>query len=362
MRITFLYSDGYNEYNSSHFRVTNQAEILTREGAKVSVISVELWHNEESIRDHVAQNSDVVVLQRVLATPIMGFVDDLLEKGIKVICDWDDAYDLIADENSAYPFWGKGLMGQTLPSGVKIWERMPIHPVDQMKMYLPRVTAGCTPSKLMNRDWDDYTRMIHIPNYLPPYYWDGKGIKKPTTVVGWGGSLSHLTSFRGSGVQDALKRVVKGKVKLLVCGDKRVVDELPFKTNVVYQGYTTWMDWPRTLSLYDIGIAPLSGAYDARRSWLKVAEYIARGIPFVATRSAPYEEFFDCKSGIFVEQGSLDKNAQKNPSGWQNALTLMLDNLDEYKHLAAKERSRYRRMLSTEHNTVLPIYRSLLEN
>lgn len=273
--------------------------------------------------------------------------------GKKVVCDWDDAYDLIADENAAYPFWGEGKFTGTTKNGLKIAHKLSEHPVDQMKKNLRRISAATMPSRQLAKDWDYYVKTVAIQNYLPEYYWrDVSLIRKKVQLIGWGGSLSHLTSFSHSGVQEALRKVLNKHNDwiFLLCGDDRILKQLPFKDRVAHQHYVTWMDWPKTLSLYDIGIAPIAQPYDARRSWLKVAEYIACGIPFIATKGAPYQDLFECDSGVFIDQGEMDAIDQKNVAEWTDALDNVMSNWSVFRNRATINRELWYKKLSAKEN------------
>ena len=67
--------------------------------------------------------------------------------------------------------------------------------------------------------------------------------------------------------------------------------------------------WPGIVMHFDIGVAPLSGPYDQRRSWIKGIEYLLGGIPWVATTGEPY--------GDIADLGTLVPNGVE---AWEDAL------------------------------------------
>jgi hypothetical protein len=311
MNIVYFVSDGILEYNSSHFRVSLQADALQMADlADAKILNIQHWLKRTTESMVACAEADVIVIQRVMLAESIERALYWIERGKKVLVDFDDAYDLIGKENAAYPFWGEGLVDITDANGRTFQRKLIPHPVEQFKSGLSQITGSITPSSQLCKDWGVYNRSFRIENYLDSNRYHAAKRKKRNSrkiSIGWGGSLSHLTSFSHSGVQKALQNVLSkySNVELLIFGDERVVKQLPFKEKVRHIPYVMWRDWPKMLNLYDIGIAPLAGKYDARRSALKVKEYICMGIPFVATSGMPYldiEESKKAKSGIFVNQ------------------------------------------------------------
>jgi glycosyltransferase involved in cell wall biosynthesis len=368
INLVFFVSDGIFEYNSSHFRVTLQANALEKSGlANVKIVNVKEWLKQTPLAMNVCSTADVIVIQRVMIAESIEHAVKWESKGKKVVVDWDDAYDLIGEENAAYPFWGRGEVEVTTGSGHKFKRILDEHPVDSFKNGLQHISGGTMPSRQLQKDWSRYASCYYIPNYLDSNRYKKASLIPKTTekiTIGWGGSLSHLTSFSDSGVQDALGQLLSERddVELLIVGDKRVVEQLPFKKSVRFIPYVMWHQWLSILALYNIGIAPLAGKYDARRSGLKVTEYIAMGIPFVATKSMPYEHLLECKSGRFIDQGGLDTLETPNPEDWYTSLAYIVDNYQEFPPIAKKEKSRYYKVYDAVENaqSILNVYMDIL--
>jgi hypothetical protein len=148
--------------------------------------------------------------------------------------------------------------------------------------------------------------------------------------IGWGGSLSHLQSFTGSGILTALKRVCRARpqVKVLIHGsDRQLFEQLPLPPEQkVLHPWVAYAEWPRRLVNFDIGLAPLHGAYDERRSWIKVLEYLVLKIPWIASDGPAYADL--------RPYGWLVKNT---PANWERLLLDMVDHLDDYRAQAARE-------------------------
>ncbi|MEK9208270.1 MAG: glycosyltransferase, partial [Patescibacteria group bacterium] len=70
------------------------------------------------------------------------------------------------------------------------------------------------------------------------------------------------------------------------------------------------------------------------RSWLKGVEYMAAGIPWLATRSATYEGL--AHHGTMVEN-SMDNHAQR-VDNWTRALDTAIQNIEARKKLALEKK------------------------
>ena len=95
---------------------------------------------------------------------------------------------------------------------------------------------------------------------------------------------------------------------------------------------------------FDIGIAPLARTeFNASKSWAKLLEYGARGIPAVATRWGQYPEWFrlpgDDPPGILVD----------DPTEIPDALAVLSDH-DTRARMGSAARERAA-MFTTEGNT-----------
>jgi glycosyltransferase involved in cell wall biosynthesis len=91
---------------------------------------------------------------------------------------------------------------------------------------------------------------------------------------------------------------------------------------LIFQGWVPNEEWPRAVANFDIGLAPLAGSYDDRRSWIKVLDYAVMGVPFVCSDRAPY-------SG--VQGGIRITNKRKN---WIRAISTLIEKESTYKRLS----------------------------
>ena len=147
------------------------------------------------------------------------------------------------------------------------------------------------------------------------------------TVIGWAGSSFHPDDMLP--LQSSLKAVLKNHpeaVFAIASGPAQVRQflqplDLP-QDQVVILSPVPFQDYPQLLSQFDIGIAPLSNnLFNRCKSELKLLEYGAWGIPYVAAKVAPYQRFHQSSGG----KGGL---LAVNSNDWEAGLSRMLDDID----------------------------------
>ncbi|MCI0520738.1 MAG: glycosyltransferase [Chloroflexi bacterium] len=349
MKIVYVHADAPNEWNSSEWRCAVPARAINRSGRH----SAEMINMEDFARGappalHILAAADVIVVQRNLFGPALAAIQHWKARDKAVIADFDDAFNLIHSSNANYTFWSQGIVRQ--PDGSQ--RRIDPPPLTQFKWGLRLVHAATAPSRRLVDDWQPFAEMHYLPNYidLRPYE-NAAPEEHEGIILGWGGSLSHLQSFTGSGVAAALKRVCRARpqVKVMVCGnDRRVWEMLPLPVEQkIFQPWTAYSEWGRTLANFDIGLAPLHGPFDDRRSWIKVLEYMVMKIPWVASDSPAYE---DLRSYGWLVQNTA--------SAWERVLMDMIDHLEDYRQEAAGAPYLYAISQSVDENVenILAVY------
>lgn len=149
--------------------------------------------------------------------------------------------------------------------------------------------------------------------------------------IGWAGGGSHWDSFVGSGVLTALERVVNEREHVQACiiGPNDVFMKMRGVKKKIYIPWGPYAEYPAKLKCLDIGLAPLVGSYDKRRSWIKALEYGLVGIPWLGTdyqtRPQPYD---------FFGREHMVVNSAKN---WERAILNIIDHYEDYKTQALEE-------------------------
>jgi glycosyltransferase involved in cell wall biosynthesis len=202
-----------------------------------------------------------------------------------------------------------------------------------------------SPSKLICDDWKDYARTYWFPNYIDGSVYKRKEVYKPPgrILLGWGGSMTHQISWTGSGLTEACKQIMTeyANVDLLLLGDPRIqkfVDMPPSRKFSV--GWVPASVFHVELCKFDIGLIPLYGEYDRRRSWIKSLEYTILGVPWIGTDLEPTREI----------QTTTGRIVANNAQSWYEALKYYVDNLTVLKQTAI-ENIPLGEALSIENNT-----------
>lgn len=275
MKATFFYAD-LPPFNSSHYRVLFLAKYL-----KLAGHEIEVYHTTEAM---TAPILDTVLVERDIS---LGILQSLRDRGAKrIVYTFDDAYRYIPNFMPSFPYW----RGDTKR-------------IKEFGDIVRKVDLSICPSRLLAREY----HCSYVPNYHDPDLWK---FERPEAtdeiVIGWGGSTSHALTWQDSLFSDVLASISKKfKVKIVIVGG--TAETFLSMAGVKFES-VPWMDfniWPRTLATFTIGIAPLVGPYDQRRSNIKAIEYGLAGIPFVGSGEidSPYE---GCPGGFVVGNNTKD--------------------------------------------------------
>jgi glycosyltransferase involved in cell wall biosynthesis len=374
MNLVYVSADNPHEWNSSEWRCAAPARAINRgSDAHADVVDVRAWLTGAA--DALCESADLIIVQRVLLGPVLDAILHWKARGKTVLAEFDDAYDKMPDSNPAYAFWHKGWARN--PDGrVDVIEPTPI---TQFAWGLALCDAASMPSHLLAADWAHLVPTVVVPNWIdldayrrtdgrrddrtdgptdgrtdsPPVR---RSIHPSVLRIGWGGSLSHLHSFTESGVLKALERVCRARPQVCVVihgADGRIVDALRLQEHQrLHRPWVPYTEWPAHLAEVDIGIAPLEGAYDQRRSWIKALEYLTLGIPWIASEGPVYADL--ARFGTLVPNSAL---------AWEHALLDLIDHWPERKALALQAAREHagRFSLDARRDDLLDIYRHVLQ-
>lgn len=271
--------------------------------------------------EYACEDADVIVLQRGAMPDTWRSVLHWQQAGKTVIADIDDGYPQITQEHPAFEFWQTGVIRDMTGAVV---QRLPRPAIHDMADGLRKVDGMTAPNRLILADWAQAVgvRGSYVPNYAPvDRYVAAKRTRSPkddgTIWIAWGGSAGHFVSWQKSGILYALARVMASRpnTRFVMCGaDVRIVDAVPLKpAQKVNLHWRPYREWPSRLVNFDIGLIPVAGDFDARRSWLKPLEYSLCNVPWIASKSPAYTEM--ANYGTFVDN---------TPEAWAAALEDML--------------------------------------
>jgi len=287
MRILWAFADVHERLNSSKWRIVIPSEALKRAGHKVELINMVQF--DTGTHHFRPQDFDIVVAERELFRNPERILK--WQEHIPVLASFDDAYHLIPESVVTSKVWRHGKVLK------EDGEQSPM--ITEFKKLLRKLDGYITPSELLTSDFltinpHGYT----IPNY-PDLNWDcwKAPRRKPDGQIKlvWGGSLTHYDSWQYSGIVPALMRIFEeyDNVSLtLITQDLRIRSlfaGVP-PNKVRYHKGVEFEEWPRLLAQFDIGLAPLHGEYDRRRSWIKALEYALCSLLPVVAFGEPYSQ------------------------------------------------------------------------
>lgn len=340
LKVLFIESDFIQEYNSSNWRCIMPHRALLRAGYQSKVIRMEAFAQRLPEVNKLVQEADIIFYQRNVFHDIIQTLFQWRAMGKTIVIDLDDAYEYMTEETGSpsYPFWKHGRVDHPDKTSTTL---DPL-PIDVLKYGVKFCGMLSSPSKLICGDWDKYARTYWFPNWIDlSIYEVTETYRDPGAIhLGWGGSMTHLVSWEKSGAAEAVAQIIKEnpKVKIVLLGDPRLdrVFKNVHKPNRLTAGWVPQAAFASKLSHFDIGLIPLYGEYDRRRSWIKTAEYSVLGVPWIGTDFEPNQD---------VNTGTRVKNTAEE---WYKAIKFYLDNYAEVRDAAIKSRDHYREYFSID--------------
>lgn len=274
-------------------------------------------------------SSDIVVFQRPLSRDIADLIEIAATK-CAVVIDMDDDFYTVPRENKAW--------AQIQP------DINPLANTDHLRRAINAAHLVTVTTPALARRYGK-AKSVVVPNYVPASYLQVQAPVHPLRI-GWTGTmLTHphdLESTRGA-VAQALRSYPD--VAFHVIGDGagvREALELHNETECTIAGWVPFDDYPQHMAGLDVGIVPLqSSAFNHGKSWLKLLEFAALGVPAVGSNSAANVDFA-CQAGVSA--------IVRSPRQWQSALTQLLASVDLRQDVAGRGREVVKERFTIEGN------------
>lgn len=256
------------------------------------------WHNR--LPDDTS-GIDVIVGQRIcLPGPTEHWQKLCADPGVRCVLEIDDDLLSIDEDNPGSPLWRSPWARDNLIRNIESADVVTVSTeplAERLGKYNRNVVVltNCVTAELFN-----------LPPAVPEPY---------RTYIGWQGSNTHRADWQI--VHDSLGRllVAEPSVHVITAGANY--------TGGYPRGQVWHLQWTqdmgehyRRVSTFDIGIAPLAHTRFTRsKSWIKVLEYMALGVPAVASDVPAYRSLI--KNGV---SGLLVKGQR----AWGDALRLLV--------------------------------------
>lgn len=294
-----------------YYRLIWPAEVLRARGHDVTIIVPK--KRDEMLQGKMQGNTmvdvkipadaDVIVFQRVTHRHLVQAISLIRRSGIAVVVDMDDDLTCIHPANPAFHALHPrtGNRDHSWENTLRACANATMVTVSTPAL-IPRYAKTTTGRVLYNMVPE---RMLDVPH-------------NDSHVVGWAGSVhSHPTDLQVMGPTVAQLTQHGHRFKIVgpeagVHGALGIAKTAQLDvTGVVGDIYA----WPLAVSSLGIGVAPLADSkFNSAKSWLKMAEYAATGVPCVASPRDEYVRLHKRGVGLLA----------KNPTEWRQKLNALI--------------------------------------
>jgi len=145
-------------------------------------------------------------------------------------------------------------------------------------------------------------------------------------VIGWVGGVDHRADVARIGIADALRQLLAKHAEVRV---EFIGVDIGLPERYRHDGFVPFPALPGRIGGFDIGIAPLADLPGNRvRSDIKLKEYAASGVPWLASPVGPYAALGEAQGGRLVPD-----------EGWFDALDGLVSRPRQRRRLARKARA-----------------------
>lgn len=336
-----------------YYRLTWPAMALRKMGHDVRIVDPHAQnrmtgrtYNGELVTISVPADADVMVFQRVTSRHIISGIKTMRDHGVAVVLDIDDDLQSIHPSNPAFASLhpNKDISTQL---GEYTWHNfqracematmVTVSTPALAQRYMPLVDHSDR-GRTVKKRAPDRVRVLHnaVPEVMT------RIVPRPEPrVVGWSGAL-HVHSDDPQVVGSSLARLQREGFKIKIIGPAHgtqrafQLDDPPIATDLVTIGR-----YPHEMSQLEVGVAPLNDtAFNEAKSWLKMLEYAALGVPCVGSPRAEYRRLHGMGIGLLAS----------NPREWYRHIRRLLDDQNLRLDLAAEGRQVVRERLTIEAN------------
>lgn len=282
-----------------HFRMIWVGQLLHAAGHDVHVVRAEerqvrLVMEGDTVRD-VLVEADVVVFQRLTHRWMADAVAILRGKGIAVVVDVDDDLTSIHPSNPAYAGLHPRNEGRRSKDG-----RVHQHSWRNLSTACRTATLVTVSTPALLPVYASHGRGQVLYNYLPDLY--DNLPHEDSDTIGWPGSY-HSHPNDPEVVGGAIARLVDEGAEFVMRGDPTGAGKAFGLTQDPVGGGVPITEWPRAVAELGIGIAPLADTrFNAAKSWLKIEEMCAVGVPWVASPRVEYRRLHAMGAGVLADR------------------------------------------------------------
>jgi len=268
---------------SGIYRTWIPMQALAYRGHSVHVEERNVIENPQPLFD-----ADVVHFCRSCFGPMERLARALKEAGVAIV--WDNDEDFLE-----VPKGSPGYVDVRGMHGQRIWS--------SLKSMMRIADVVTTPSETLAERYRAASGadVRVLENYLPPTFTRPDRAPVRTDIaVGWHALLDHERDFERLRLREAFENLLRRHHTLRVVG---IGVDLGLNSHRYErcEGGVLYAGLPEQLLRLDVGIAPLADTpYNRARSNVKLKEYAAMGVPWLASPVGPYASMGEDQGGHLV--------------------------------------------------------------
>lgn len=257
---------------------------------------------------------DVVCFWRCFHEPMQLLARRLSRAGVAMVWDNDDDLAAIPRGVPAYQNIG-GLRGRRAMA--------------EMTRMMRTADVVTVPSESLAERYREASGVEPrvIENYLPTKFVRPRFLPRRGVTIGWLAGLEHRADYNQLRLREPFLELLRRHpdVRIVSIGLNLALGHPRYEGLPI----TAYGDLPKLLAQFDVGIAPLADIpFNRSRSNIKLKEYSAIGVPWLASPIGPY-------AGMGPEQGG----ELVADDGWFEALSRLVGDADRRSRLAQRARA-----------------------
>lgn len=269
---------------NSDYRVRLPLEALARRGHAVEVLRWDYYRGGSPPALAALRRADVVHMWRLYEPPVRRFVSALRQEGVAVV--WDNDDDLL-----------RRPAGRT-PKGVRVAKDQTNDELTAMMKKADVVTTTCDELARRFRRASGADVCV-VGNYVEAGSVRPSRPAEGEIVVGWVAGGEHRADLKQLRMRNVLDRILQRHPRARVVS---VGLPLGLRSERYHAHQSVPLsELPSTIASFDIGIAPLADvSFNRVRSDIKLKEYAAAGVPWLASPIGPYRDLGEEQGGRLV--------------------------------------------------------------
>ncbi|MDW5596219.1 hypothetical protein VSS74_17860 [Conexibacter stalactiti] len=266
-----------HRFGSSYYRVYDPLQELLRRGH-----SVQLTTETVDVTDDVLA-ADVVFLHRYQDAPTQKILRQLRTAGVPIVWDHDDNVANAPERRRG------GLRSQEVAAGLRAMVGL--------------ADVITTTNELLAAQYREAgaRQVCVVPNFLPRGFDEVRPSTRPGELrIGWIAWADHKRDWQALRLREVFRELLEERPEV-------VVENVgPFDLGLGHERYehTREVEFPLLagrIARFDVGIAPLADSpFNRGRSDIKLKEYAAFGIPWLASPIGPYVGLGEREGGLLV--------------------------------------------------------------